>query len=100
MDYVEMVVKVIKGKGYTITQNPCKAKLKKEWDNQVFLGSYLEFEHNTFWGIRKHKIFISNKKDAKNFHNGNSVLTGTHLPDVIWFKGIYDEITVTERLLI
>lgn len=95
-----MVVKVINGKGYTITQNPCKAKLKKEWGNQVFLGSYLEVECDSFWGMIKYRIFVSDKEDTKNFHDGNHILKGTQLPSVIWFKEIYDKITVSEGLLI
>lgn len=91
-----MVVKVIKDKGYNITQNPYKTKLKKECDNQIFLGVSLEFEYKSFWGIRKHKIFISNKEDSRNFHNGSSVLGARDLPSVIWFKEVYDEITRVE----
>ena len=100
MEYVELVVKVIKDKGYTITQNPCKAKLKREYGEQLFSGSYLEVECDSFWGMRKYRIFVSDKEDAKNFHDGNHILKGTHLPNVIWFKEIYDKIIRTEGLLV
>lgn len=100
MNYVEIVVKVIKDKGYTITQNPCKARLKKECGKQVFFGSYLEFEHKPFLGIRKSKIFVSNREDTRNFHDGNILLKGKHLPSIIWFKGDYDEIIINKGLLI
>lgn len=100
MNYVEMVVKAIKDKGYTITKNPYKAKLKKEEDNQLFFGYSIEFEYKSFWGLQKHKIFVSNNEDYKNFHNGSSVLTGSCLPDVIWFKEVHDEITIVEGLFI
>lgn len=100
MNYVEIVVEAIKDKGYTVTQNPYKAKLKKECDNQVFLGDYLEFGYNTSWGKVKHKVFVSNNEDRKNFHNGSFILKGTHLPSVIWFKEVNDEITIAEGLLI
>lgn len=52
MDYVEMVVKVIKDKGYNITQNPYKAKLKREYEEQLLSGSILEFEYKTIWGMK------------------------------------------------
>lgn len=100
MNYVEMVVKVIKDKGYNITQNPCKVKLKKGIKKQLFSGSYLEFEYKSFWGMRKHKIFISDKEDNKNFHNGSFVLGASDLPSVIWFKEGYDEFIMTKGLLV
>lgn len=100
MNYVEMVVKIIKDKGYNITQNPQKATLRKENQKQLFSGSYLEVEYESFWGIRKYRIFISNKVDAKNYHDGNHIFKGTHLPSIIWFKEIYDKITIFEGLLI
>lgn len=100
MNYVEMVVKAIKDKGYTITQNPHKARLKKECNSQIFLGSYLEIESETPWGMNKYKIFVSNKEDDEKFHNGSSIFTGSYLPSVIWFKEVDDEITKAEGLFI
>lgn len=100
MDYVEMVVKVIKDKGYNITQNPYKAKLKREYEEQMFSGSILEFEYKSFWGMKKHIIFVSDEEDSRNFHNGDSVLGANDLPNVVWFKEVYDKIIRMEGFFI
>lgn len=34
MKYVDMVMSVIKSKGYTITKNPCKVRLKRGLRNK------------------------------------------------------------------
>lgn len=65
MNYVEIVVEAIKDKGYTVTKNPYKAKLKKECDNQVFLGNCLEFEYNTSWGMENIKFLYLIMKTGK-----------------------------------
>nr|DAN87185.1 MAG TPA: TraT complement resistance protein [Caudoviricetes sp.] len=100
LNYVEMVVKAIKDKGYTITQNPYKAKLKKNYEEQMFSGSILEFEYKSFWGIKKHIIFVSDEEDSRNFHNGDSVLGANDLPNVVWFKEVYDKIIRMEGFFI
>jgi len=100
MNYVNIVVKVIKGKGYTITQNPYKAKLKKGDEKQIFSGSILEFEYKSFWGMKRHVTFVSDEEDIRNFHNGSSVLGANDLPDVVWFKEVYDKIIRAEGLLV
>jgi hypothetical protein len=100
MKYVDMVMDVIKSKGYTITKNPCKVKLKKEFEEQIFIGNYIEVEHKTRFGMKCHKIFVNDTNDIANFHNGSSVLGGNDLPSVIWFKEPYDKITSLEGLYI
>lgn len=100
MNYVEMVVKAINDKGYTITQNPHKVRLKKECDRQVFLGSCIKIEYKSPFGKNNHTIFVSNYEDEKYFHNGSSILGNVGLPCVIWFKEFYDEITKAEGLFI
>ena len=43
MTNVERVIKAIENRGFTITQYPCNASIQKEYEEQVFLGKYLEF---------------------------------------------------------
>lgn len=100
MKYVDMVMSVLKSKGYTITKNPCKAKLKKEFEEQIFIGNYIEFEYKTRFGMKCHKIFVNDTNDVGNFHNGSSVFSGNDLPSVIWFKEVYDRIIMIEGFYI
>ena len=46
-------------------------------------------------------MFIADKPDGRNFHNGCSVL-GSHnrIPDIIWFKEVHDKITILEGFYI
>ena len=101
MTNVEKVVKVIEDRGFTITQYPCKASIQKEDEEQVFLGKYLEFGGKTPFEDKGYKLFIADETDGRNFHNGYSVLgSGNRIPDVIWFKGVHDKITILEGFYI
>ena len=95
------VVKVIEERGFTITQYPCKASIQKEDEEQVFFGNYIEFGGKTPFGEKVYKLFINNEPDERNFHNGCSILgRGNRIPDVIWFKEVYDKITILEGFYI
>lgn len=101
MTNIEKVIKVIEKRGFTITQYPCKASIQKEDEEQVFLGNYIEFGGKTSFGEKEYKIFIADKPDGRNFHNGCSVLgNGNRIPDVIWFKEVHDKITILEGFYI
>lgn len=101
MTNVEKVLKVIEGKGYTITQYPCRASLKKGYGKQVFLGNYIEFKNKSYFGEHRNKLFISDEIDGRNFHNGCSMLgSGNRISDVLWFKLEEDKITMIEGLYI
>lgn len=101
MTNIEKVIKVIEKRGFTITQYPCKAKIQKEYEEQVFFGNYIEFGCETPFGEKGYKLFISDEPDGRNFHNGCSVLgSGNRIPDVIWFKELHDKITILEGFYI
>lgn len=101
MTNVEKVIKAIEKKGFTITKCPCKASIQKEDEEQSFLGNYIEFEGETPFGGKWYKLFIADEPDGYNFHNGCSVLgNGYRIPDVLWFKEVYDKITIFERFYI
>lgn len=101
MTNVEKVLKVIEGKGYTITQYPCIASLKKEYEKQVFLGKYMEFKYKSYFGEHRYMLFISDEIDRRNFHNGCLVLgSGNRIPEILWFKEGQDKITILEGLYI
>lgn len=101
MTNVEKVVKVIEDRGFTITQYPCNASIQKEYEEQVFLGKYLEFGCKTPFGYKGYKMFIADEPDERNFHNGCSVLgSDNRIPDIIWFKEVHDKTTILEGLYI
>lgn len=101
MTNIENIIKVIKEKGYTIIQYPCKASIQKEEEEQVFFGNSLKFGCKTPFGERKYELFISDEPDGRNFHNGCSVLgSGNRIPDVLWFKEVHDKITILEGFYI
>lgn len=101
MTNVEKVIKIIEKNGFTITKYPCKTKIQKKDEEQVFFGNYIEFGGKTPFGEKGYKMFIADKPDGRNFHNGCSVL-GSHnrIPDIIWFKGVHDKITILEGFYI
>lgn len=101
MTNIEKVVKAIENRGFTITQYPCKAKIQKEDEEQVFFGKSLKFGGKTHFGEKVYELFINNKPDGRNFHNGCSVL-GHHnrIPDILWFKEVHDKITILEGFYI
>lgn len=100
MKYVDMIMNVIKINGYTVTKNPCKAKLKKEYEEQIFVGNCIEFEHKTPFGNKTISVFIHDTEDNRHFHNGSSVFKCKTLPSVIWFKEVHDKITILEGFYI
>ena len=100
MKYVDMIMDVINSNGYTVTKNPCKAKLKKEYEEQIFVGNYIEFEYKNKFGSKTISVFIHDTNDDRNFHNGSSVFKRKDLPSVIWFKEVYDKITILEGFYI
>ena len=101
MTNVEKVVKAIENRGFTITKYPCNASIQKEDEEQVFLGKYIEFGGKTHFGEKLYKLFIADKPDRCNFHNGCSVLGYSNgLPDIVWFKEHKDKITILEGLYI
>lgn len=101
MTNIEKVIKAIEKKGFTITKCPCKASIQKEDEEQSFLGNYIEFEGKTPFGGKGYKLFIANESDGRNFHNGCSVLGNGHgIQDILWFKEVYDKITILEGFYI
>ena len=100
MTNVERVVKLIEKKGYTITQKPFKAIIDMYDRELKFVGTILSFEYSSVIGVHKYTIFINNEEDSNIFHKGFSLLDDSDLPDIIWFKEIYDKITRLEGFYI
>lgn len=46
-------------------------------------------------------FFIADETDGRNFHNGCSVLVNGHeIQDILWFKEVYNKITILEGFYI
>ena len=95
MTNVENVVKVIQDKKYTITRYPTRACIEiKGIGYKKFNGSVVEFERALSIGQNRYTIFIADKEDSVNFHNGWSLLNDRSIPAILWFKEPYDRVTI------
>lgn len=101
MTNVERVIKAIEDRGFTITHYPCRASIEiYEADFKCFEGNVVEFEKVTSTTSFKYTLFIADKEDRDQFHNGFSLISDNSMPDVLWFKESDDKITRLEGLYI
>lgn len=101
MTNVERVIKAIENRGLTITQYPCRVSIEiYEADFKRFEGNVVEFENVTSVTSIKYTLFIADKEDHDQFHNGFSLISDDSMPDVLWFKETNDKIIRYEGLYI
>lgn len=95
MTNINKVVKAIQDKKYTITRYPTRAYIEiEDVGYKKFNGSVVEFERTLPIGNNRYTLFISDKEDSANFHNGCSLLSDRSIPDILWFKESYDRVTI------
>lgn len=95
MTNIEKVVKAIQNKKYTITHYPTRACIEiEDIGYKKFNGSVVEFERALPIGQNHYTLFISDKEDSVNLHNGWSLLSDRSIPDILWFKETYDRVTI------
>ena len=95
MTNIEKVVKAIQDKKYTITHYPTRAYIEiEDVGYKKFDGSVVEFERALPIGNTGYTLFIADKEDSVNFHNGWSLLGDRSMPDILWFKEPYDRVTI------
>lgn len=95
MTNIEKVVKSIQDKKYTITHYPTRAYIEiEDVGYKKFNGCVVEFERALPIGQNHYTLFISDKEDSSQFHNGWSLLSDRSMPDIIWFKEPYDRVTI------
>lgn len=101
MTNIEKVVKALQDKKYTITHYPTRAYIEiEDVGYKKFSGSVVEFERALPIGQNRYTLFISDKEDSVNFHNGWSLLSDRSMPDILWFKEHYDRVTILEGFYI
>lgn len=101
MTNVERVMEVLEEREFTITHYPCRASIEIYGaDFKRFEGNVVEFEKAITGALIKHTLFISDKEDHVQFHNGFSLISDDSMPDVLWFKELNDKITSLEGLYI
>ena len=95
MTNIEKVVKALQDKKYTIIHYPTRACIEIEGIGyKKFNGSVVEFERALPIGQNSYTLFISDKEDSVNLHNGWSLLSDRSMPDILWFKEPYDRVTI------
>lgn len=94
MTNVERVMEVLEEREFTITHYPCRASIEIYGaDFKCFEGNVVEFEKAISGALIKYTLFISDKEDHVQFHNGFSLISDDSMPDVLWFKESDDKIT-------
>lgn len=95
MTNVEKVVKVIQDKKYNITRYPTRGYIEiEDIGYKKFNGSVVEFERALPIGQNHYTLFIADKEDSVNFHNGLLMLNDRSMPNILWFKEHYDRVTI------
>lgn len=95
MTNISKVVKAIQDKKYTITRYPTRAYIEiEDVGYKKFNGSVVEFEKALPIGNNRYTLFIADKENSVNFHNGWSLLSDRSMPDILWFKESYDRVTI------
>ena len=95
MTNINKVVKAIQDKKYTITHYPTRGYIEiKSIGYKKFNGSVIEFERALPIGQNRYTLFIADKEDSVNFHNGLSMLNDISMPNILWFKEPYYRVTI------
>ena len=101
MTNIEKVVKALQDKKYTITHYPTRGYIEiEDVGYKKFYVSVVEFERALSIGQNHYTLFISDKEDSVNFHNGWSLLGDRSMPDILWFKEHYDRVTILGEFFI
>lgn len=95
MTNIEKVVKAIQDKKYNIIHYPTRAYIDiEDIGYKRFYGSIVEFERVLSIGQSRYILFIADKEDSSQLHNGYSLLNDRSIPDILWFKKSYDRVTI------
>lgn len=94
METVDELMKIIDDSiddEYWIAKNPKRCLLNQYWDLENVPGYVVEIYDRD---NEKDHLFIADKEDSINLHNGWSLLRDRSMPDILWFKEPYDRVTI------
>lgn len=94
METVDELMKIIDDSlddEYWIAKNPKRCLLNQYWNLENVPGYVVEIYARD---NEKDHLFIADKEDSVNFHNGLSMLNDRSMPNILWFKELYDRVTI------
>lgn len=104
MSYIDLVVDIIKDKGYIILEEPKRASIimgeMSGLTGNTYLGSCIKFKISEHPMRRSYTLFVSDKVTKGELHNGYSIFGESVFPDVCWFKEPDDILTIVEGFYI